>query len=132
MAQTAIEKAKAMAAQGMSKTEALEKLARLRGYMAKNRVKEKAAHMAKTGIGGILAAAGGGTAGLLAIKLPFVPKTKVRSDLAVGVLGLGAAALGEMFLGLEVSNGVADYSKGLIGSGVSRHTEAFLRSKGIT
>jgi hypothetical protein len=132
MATTAIEKAKQMAQTGISKTEALEKLARLRTYMANNRVKEKAHHAAKTGIGGALAAVGGAGAGLLAVKLPFVPKTKVRSDLALGTLGLLAAAAGEMFLGVEVSNSVADVSKGLIGSGVSRHTEDLLISKGVT
>lgn len=132
MATTAIEKAKQMAQQGITKTEALEKLARLRTYMSKNRVREKAAHAAKTGIGGALAAVGGVAAGGLAVKLPFVPRTKVRSDLALGTIGILAAAAGEMLLGYEVSNGVADVAKGLIGSGVSRHTEDLLRSKGVT
>lgn len=131
MATTAIEKARQMAQSGISKTEALEKLARLRTTLANARVKEKAQHAVKTGMGGVLAAAGGATAGVLAVKMPFVPRTKIRSDLAAGTVGLLVAAAGEMFLGVELSNAAADYSKGLIGSGVSRHTEDLLISKGV-
>jgi hypothetical protein len=105
------------------KGEIIQKFVKLRQSMAKHRVKERAKHGANVLVGAALAGVGGVVSGGLSHKMPVIPKTQVRTDLALGgALSLAAAA--NLFDGVDTQ--VNDIAKGLIGAGLSRMTESFL------
>lgn len=83
------------------------------------RQKEAAKHAGNMVISGVLASAGGATAGVLAVKMPVIPKTNAPTDLVLGgALGV-AAALG-IFDDLDPH--INSYANGLIGAGMARLT----------
>jgi len=90
--------------------------------------KETAKHAGKTIVSGIAAGAGGALAGGLAVKMPHVPKTKIRTDLALGG-AIGAACAVGMFD--EHSEHVAALAHGLIGYGTGDATKTALLARGM-
>jgi hypothetical protein len=98
----------------------------IRNAMQKH--KETAKHAGATMVDGIAASAGGGTAGVLAVKLPHVPKTKVRTDLVVGGL-LGVAVAVGFFD--EVGRHVGAFAHGMLGYGTGDAVKQALLAKGV-
>lgn len=98
----------------------------IRSGLAKH--KQSAKHAGVTVIGGVLASAGGGVAGALAVKFPHVPKTKIRTDLVVGTaISLGVA------VGLfdEHSQHVGAFAQGMLGYGTGDTVKQALLAKGV-
>ena len=91
------------------------------------RHKEKAKHAGTTILQGVLASAGGASAGVLAVKFPHLPKTKVRTDLAVGMVIGGVCAMGLLD---ETSAFGAAFAQGLLGYGVGDVTKTALLAHG--
>lgn len=91
------------------------------------RHKEKAKHAGTTVIQGVLASAGGAVAGVLAVKAPHVPRTKLRVDLVLGGILGGIAAAGVLD---EQSANVAAVAQGLLGYGVGDVTKTALLKHG--
>jgi hypothetical protein len=90
--------------------------------------KETAKHAGATMIDGVAAGAGGGTAGLLAVKFPHLPKTKIRTDLVVGA-AIGAAVAVGFFD--ELGRHVGAFAHGLIGYGTGDAVKQALLAKGV-
>lgn len=90
--------------------------------------KATAKHAGVTVIGALLASAGGGLAGGLAVKLPHLPKTKFRTDLVVGTLVSGAVAAG-MFD--ELAAQVGAFAQGMLGYGTGDAVKQALLAKGV-
>lgn len=76
------------------------------------RHKAQAKHVGKTVVGAVLSSAGGAAAGVLSLKLPNIPKTKVRTDLVVGGLIAGAVAAGVFD---EMSEQAGAVAQGMLG-----------------
>lgn len=117
----------------LPKQELLHRLVATKDLARKHRVKERAAHGGKVVLGAILAGVGGVTAGVIETKLPFIPKTKVRTTLAVGSALSALCAINFFGNGPSsmTSHYLNDLAKGLIGSGASEHTKSFLVSRGV-
>jgi hypothetical protein len=98
----------------------------IRSGIAKHKATAK--HAGVTVVCGVLASVGGATAGLLAVKLPHVPKTKVRTDLALGA-AIGAATAAGMFD--EHAQMVAALAHGLLGYGTGDATKQKLLASGM-
>lgn len=93
----------------------VNQLVRFKSSVAKH--KEQAKHAVKLMLSSTLAAGGGATAGVLAVKMPLVPKTNIPTDIALGTaLGLAAAA------GLldDLDEHANSFANGLIGAGMAR------------
>lgn len=90
--------------------------------------KAAAKHAGKTIIAGIAAGAGGAIAGGLAVKLPHLPKTRIRTDLTVGALIGGACAMGVFD---EHSEAVGALAHGLIGYGTGDAVKGALLARGV-
>lgn len=108
-----------------SKTDLMKHVMSIKSGLTRH--KEKAKHAGTTVLQGVLASAGGATAGVLAVKVPHLPKTKVRTDLAIGtVVGIVAAA------GLldETSPFAAAFAQGMLGYGVGDMTKTALLAHG--
>lgn len=90
--------------------------------------KATAKHAGVTIIGGVLASAGGGVGGVLAVKLPHIPKTKFRTDLVVGAAIGGAVAFGVFD---EHAQHVGAFAQGLIGYGTGDSVKQALLAKGV-
>lgn len=76
------------------------------------RHKAQAKHVGKTVIGAVLSSAGGASAGVLSLKLPTLPKTKVRTDLVLGGVIAGAVAAGVLE---ELSESASAFAQGMLG-----------------
>lgn len=98
----------------------------IKNGMAKHKATAK--HAGVTVICGTLAAAGGGLAGLAAVKMPHVPKTKVRTDLALGAV-IGAATAAGLFD--EHAPMVGAVAHGLLGYGMGDVVKAKLLASGV-
>lgn len=94
----------------------------------KHRVKERAQHGAKVLVGVAMAAAGGVVAGGLQLKMPTIPRTKLRTDLSLGA-ALAAAAAGGLFG--DMDHQMADMAKGLVGAGMAGASSNFLQAHGV-
>jgi hypothetical protein len=108
-----------------SKTDLLKHVMSIKNGLTRH--KDKAKHGFTTLAHAALASVGGGAAGVLAVKMPHIPKTKVRTDLAVGgLVGIVAAA------GLldESSAMAAAFAQGLLGYGVGDATKTALLAHG--
>lgn len=98
----------------------------IRSGIAKHKAVAK--HAGATIVAGVAAAAGGVTAGLMAVKLPHLPKTKIRTDLTVGALTAGAVAAGVFD---EHGAAVGALAHGLIGYGMGDVTKQALLARGM-
>lgn len=76
--------------------------------------KATAKHAGVSIVCGVLASAGGAAAGLAAVKMPHLPKTKIRTDLSIGA-ALGVATAAGVFD--EHAPMVAAVAHGFIGYG---------------
>jgi hypothetical protein len=90
--------------------------------------KQVAKHAGVTVVCGLLASAGGAAAGLAAVKMPHLPKTKIRTDLALGAV-IGAATAAGMFD--EHAPMVGAVAHGLIGYGTGDAVKAKLLASGV-
>ncbi len=90
--------------------------------------KATAKHAGVTLVCSALASVGGATAGLLAVKLPHLPKTKVRSDLALGAV-IGAATAAGLFD--EHAPMVGAIAHGLLGYGTGDAVKQKLLAGGM-
>jgi hypothetical protein len=108
-----------------SKTDLLKHVMSIKNGLTKH--KEKAKHGFTTLAHAALASAGGGTAGVLAVKMPHIPKTKIRTDLAIGGLVGLAAAAGVLD---EASALAGAFAQGLLGYGVGDATKTALLAHG--
>ncbi len=111
------------------KSDLVTKVANMRATMARYRVKEHAVRGAKAVVGTLAAGAGGVVAGGLQLKLPHIPKTPIRTDLAGAALLAGACAIN---LFDEMTPHVLDIAKGMAGAGMSEVTKSFLKAHGVT
>lgn len=98
----------------------------IRNGIAKHKATAK--HAGATVIGGIAAGAGGATAGFMAVKMPHLPKTKIRTDLTVGAITAAAVAAGVFD---EHGASVAALAHGLIGYGMGDVTKQALLARGM-
>jgi hypothetical protein len=116
----------------LPKGELVQRLVMAKGLAKKHRIQERAAHGGKVVLGAVLAGVGGAAAGLIDTKLPYIPKTKVRTTLALGGALSALAALN--FFGTGVTSATSHYindlAKGLIGAGTAEHTKSFLVNRG--
>ncbi|HEX7273131.1 MAG TPA: hypothetical protein VF420_13370 [Casimicrobiaceae bacterium] len=103
----------------MTKTEAMEKLQRLR-----SRTREIAKRGARLGLNSITTAAGGVAAGFFDVKYPYLPGTQVPTSMALGVALLGAAAA-DMF-DSENNERVGAFASGLLAVVAARQTSHML------
>ncbi len=108
-----------------SKTDLMKHVMSIKNGLTKH--KEKAKHGMTTFVQSVLASAGGASAGVLAVKLPHLPKTKVRTDLAVGTIIGTVCALGLLD---ETSTFGAAFAQGLLGYGVGDVTKTALLAHG--
>lgn len=106
--------------------ELLKHVMNIRQGMARH--KETAKHVGKTLIGTVVASAGGATGGALSVKVPHIPKTKVRTDLALGAV-IGAATAAGVFD--EHGSAVAAFAHGLLGFGVGDVVRAKMLAAGM-
>ncbi len=90
--------------------------------------KAVAKHAGKTVVAGAAAAAGGAIAGGLAVKMPHIPKTKLRTDLVLGAAVGGACAFGVFD---EHSETVGALAHGLIGYGTGDAVKTALLARGV-
>lgn len=95
------------------KSELVQSLMRMRATARAH--KETAKKAGLTLFGGVVAGAGGATAGFLATKMPVIPRTQVPSDLALGGAICALCAV-DVFDGADQF--LSDYAKGLIGAGM--------------
>lgn len=98
----------------------------IRNGMAKH--KQTAKHAGATAVDGVAACAGGGTAGVMAVKLPRIPKTKLRTDLVVGSVIAAAVAVGFFD---EVGRHVGAFANGMLGYGTGDAVKQALLAKGM-
>lgn len=90
--------------------------------------KAAAKHAGVTVIGGLLASAGGGVAGVAAVKMPHIPKTKFRTDLVVGTAIAAGVALGVFD---EHAPHVGAFAQGMLGYGTGDSVKQALLAKGV-
>lgn len=111
----------ALVASDTPKSELVHQIQRARATIRSMR--ETSKHVGKVMVAQVCAAAGGATAGFLAVKLPVLPKTNIPTDLALGTaIGLGAAL--DMF---DTANDYANaYAMGLLAAGAARETQKML------
>ena len=122
---TALAKAPAhLAAKG--RHELIRHVMNIRNGLAKHKATAK--HAGTTIVCGVLASAGGAAAGLLAVKMPHLPKTKVRTDLALGA-AIGAATAVGLFD--EHAPMVGALAHGLLGYGTGDAVKAKLLASGM-
>lgn len=117
----------------LPKGELVKKLASMKTLANKHRVKERAVHGGKVILGATLSAVGGGVAGLVTAKLPFIPKTRIRTDLAGGAI-LSALCAANFFgngATSATSHYINDLAKGMIGAGTSEYVKSFLVARGV-
>ncbi len=107
-----------MAAEVTNITEAREKLQRFRHQLANMR--QEAKHVAKVGTSSVLIVAGGGLAGAIQSKMPFLPGTQVPTAAAVG-FGLVALAMSGMLD--EQGDAAADIGAGMLAALAAREAE---------
>jgi len=93
-----------------SKHDLMRHVMNIKNGLAKH--KQNAKHVGKTVIGAVLSSAGGATAGALSLKLPTLPKTKVRTDLVLGGVIAGAVAAGVLE---ELSDQAGAFAQGMLG-----------------
>lgn len=98
----------------------------IKNGMAKHKATAK--HAGVTVVCGALAGVGGALAGLAAVKLPHVPKTKVRTDLALGAI-IGVATAAGMFD--EHAAMVGAVAHGLLGYGTGDAVKQKLLASGM-
>jgi hypothetical protein len=98
----------------------------IKNGMAKHKAVAK--HAGVSVVCGVLASAGGALAGLAAVKLPHIPKTKVRTDLVLGGL-IGAATAAGVFD--EHAPMVAAVAHGLLGYGTGDAVKQKLLASGM-
>ena len=108
------------------KHELIKHVMSIRNGMQKHKAVAK--HAGATVIDGIAASAGGGTAGVMAVKLPHLPKTKVRTDLVVGS-AIGVAVAVGFFD--ELGRHVAAFAHGMLGYGTGDAVKQTLLAKGM-
>jgi len=108
------------------KHELIKHVMNIRNGMAKHKATAK--HAGATVIDGVAASAGGGTAGVMAVKLPHLPKTKLRTDLVVGSV-IGAAVAVGFFD--ELGRHVAAFAHGMLGYGTGDAVKQALLAKGM-
>lgn len=106
--------------------ELIKHVMNIRAGVAKH--KQAAKHAGVTIVGGVLASAGGGLAGGLAVKMPHIPKTKFRTDLVVGSAIAGAVALGVFD---EHAQHVGAFAQGMLGYGTGDAVKQALLAKGV-
>jgi hypothetical protein len=98
----------------------------IRNGVAKHKAAAK--HAGVTVIGGLLASAGGAAAGVAAVKMPHLPKTKIRTDLVVGTgISIGVA----MGVFDEHSQHVGAFAQGMLGYGTGDAVKQALLAKGV-
>jgi hypothetical protein len=108
-----------------SKTDLMKHVMSIKSGLTRH--KEKAKHAGTTILQGVLASAGGASGGVLAIKFPHLPKTKIRTDLAIGgAIGV-ICAMGMLD---ESSAFGAAFAQGLLGYGVGDMTKTALLAHG--
>lgn len=107
-----------MAAEVSSLTEAREKLQRFSSQL-KN-LRSEAKHVAKVGTSSVLIVAGGGLAGAVQAKMPFLPGTQVPTAAALG-FGLVALAMSGMLD--EQGDAAADIGAGMLAAMAAREAE---------
>ncbi len=90
--------------------------------------KAAAKHAGVTAVGSVVACAGGAAAGVAAVKLPFIPKTKIRTDLAVGTAIAVGVAMGVFD---EHSQSVGAFAQGMLGYGTGDAVKKAMLAKGI-
>lgn len=98
----------------------------IRNGIAKHKASAK--HAGVTVIGGLLASAGGGAAGVAAVKMPHLPKTKIRTDLAVGTAIAVGVAMGVFD---EHSQHVGAFAQGMLGYGTGDAVKQALLARGV-
>lgn len=125
MATTALANAPAHLVQ-KGRHELIRHVMNIRNGMAKHKATAK--HAGVTVVCGILASAGGGLAGIAAVKMPHLPKTKIRTDLALGA-AIGAATAVGLFD--EHAPMVAAVAHGLLGYGTGDAVKAKLLASGM-
>lgn len=91
--------------------------------------KAAAKQAGKTVVCGLAAAGGGAIAGAMAVKLPHIPKTKIRTDLVVGAVIGGAVAAGMLE---EHGEAVGALAHGLIGYGTGDAVKQALLARGMS
>lgn len=107
-----------MAGEITSLSEAREKVNRFKHQLANMRAEAK--HVAKVGTSSVLVVAGGGLAGAIQSKMPFLPGTQVPTAAAVG-LGLVALAMSGMLD--EQGDAAADIGSGMLAALAAREAE---------
>jgi len=105
----------------MPKNQLAASLVRARASLAQARVHGK--RMGRVAVSQVCAAGGGAVAGVLAVKMPFIPRTQVPTDAAVGAaLALGVA--------LDLFDGANDYvsalAMGMLGAAAARETQKII------
>lgn len=114
---------------GLGKTELAKKVVNFKAAMARYRVKEHATRGAKCALGVLVAGGGGAVAGAMQLKLPYLYKNLVRTDLvAAGGLALGCAA--NLFD--DATPWALDFAKGIAGAGMAEVSKNFLKKHGLT
>ncbi len=98
----------------------------IRNGIAKHKATAK--HAGVTVIGGVLASAGGGVAGLAAVKMPHIPRTKFRTDLVIGTAISIGVAVGVFD---EHSQHVGAFAQGMLGYGTGDAVKQALLAKGV-
>jgi hypothetical protein len=106
--------------------ELIKHVMNIRNGIAKH--KQSAKHAGATVIGGLMASAGGGVAGVAAVKMPHLPKTKIRTDLALGTAIAAGVALGVFD---EHGPHVAAFAQGMLGYGTGDSVKQALLAKGV-
>jgi len=106
--------------------ELIKHVMNIRNGMAKH--KQAAKHGLMTVACGALAGVGGGVAGVAAVKLPHLPKTKIRTDLTIGSLVGAAVAFG---LFDEHAALAGAFSHGMLGYGTGDVVKAKLLASGV-
>lgn len=124
MASTAIAVPSHLAQKG--RTELLKHVMNIRQGIQRH--KETAKHVGTTLVQAVVASAGGAAAGGLSVKFPHVPKTKVRTDLALGAV-VGAATAAGVFD--EHAATVGAFAHGLLGFGMGDVVRNKLLASGV-
>lgn len=97
---------------------AIEKLKRVQSQLAN--MKDEAKRAAKIGVGSTLVVGGGAAAGVLAAKMPYLPRTTVPT---AGALGSGLILLSMSGVLDEHSDEVAMVGAGMLAAVAARETE---------
>jgi hypothetical protein len=125
MASTALAHAPAHLVQ-KGRHELIRHVMNIKNGMAKHKAAAK--HGLMTVACGAVASTAGALAGLAAVKMPHLPKTKVRTDLALGALVGTATALG---LFDEAAQLAGAFAHGLLGYGTGDAVKQKLLASGM-